>query len=108
MPDQCGASGEVHTERGEDNGVQYSGWQWGSGGHGAVCGGRGPSVLRQHDCQADLPWEGSRRVDGQDAAGAVAVCRAGNSYDDSATPEDLCRCGVPGGAVRYEVYGTVS
>ncbi len=55
----------------------------------------------------DLSWGRSGRGDEQDATGAVAVCGAGYSYDDSAASEDLRGCGVSCGAVRYEVYGAV-
>ena len=36
---------------------------------------------RLADYEVDLPWKQSRRGDEQDAAGAVAVCRAGDLYE---------------------------
>ena len=90
VPDQCGASGEVHAEPGQDYGVQCAGRQRRARGYGAVCRGRCAAVLRLADCEADLPWQGPRRGDEQDAARAEPVCGAGNSYVDSAAPEDLC------------------
>ena len=66
-----------------------------------------PPYYDSYDREAHLPRQGSRRGHEQDAAGALAVRGAGNSYDDSAASEDLCGCGVPRGPVRYEVYGTL-
>ena len=45
VPHQCGASGEVHAERGKDYGVQSAGWEWSSGGYGAVCRGGCAALL---------------------------------------------------------------
>src|ERR1700679_524456 len=108
MQDQCRASGEVHAEPREDYGVQPAGRQWRSRRYSAVCGGCCAAVLRLADCEADMPWQGPRRGDEQDAARAEPVRRARDSYIDSAAPADFCGCGVPVGTVRYEIYGAVS
>jgi acetyl-CoA carboxylase biotin carboxylase subunit len=87
---QCGASGEVHAEPWENYRVQCARWQWSESGYGTVSGGRGAAVLRLDDCQTDLPRQRPRRGDEQDAAGALAICGAGNSYNHSVAREDFC------------------
>jgi len=76
-------------------------------GHGAICRGHCPAVLRFADRQADLPRQRPRRGDEQDAAGAFAVHRAGHPYDDPDAPAHLRRRGVPRRQDRHQVYGAV-
>ncbi len=90
VPHQRRAPGEVHAERGKDYGVQCSRGQRRAGGYGAVCRRRCATLLRLDDREADLPREGSRRGDEQDAARSEPVCGAGNPYDDSAASAYLC------------------
>ena len=108
VPHQRGTSGKIHPSAGKITVFNLPGGNRRPGGHGAVSGRCGASVLRFADRQADCPWQGPAGSAGPHETRALDMFIVEGIHTSIPLHQaHSCGSGLCRREFRYEVHGTL-